>query len=222
MLGYVKHHADWDWEGARVEFERALALEPDHADSVQGYSEALLSLGRLDEALAQARRAVELDPLTPIITMWLGYCYYHARRYDDALETNAQALELEPDLILARYLTPEVLLWGGRHEEAIASVKELLAWRGRDTDTSPYLATFYAVAGQEEEARRILSRVNPDQVDAEAWASLGDMDRAFAALERAFRDRSQGLLWIKTDPSMDPLRGDPRFADLLRRMGLPD
>jgi serine/threonine protein kinase/tetratricopeptide (TPR) repeat protein len=226
VLGYVRHHGEWDWEGALEDWERATRLDPSNADAWQGLSEGHLTLGRLNEAVAAAERALEVDPLTPIISAWLGNVYAFAGRFDDALLTLGRARELEPDNVVALFGTARTLSEMGRHDDAIQAQVAALETFGIDAGTSPRLAHMLAVAGREVEAHEILVRMPSEHGDyageAIAWGRLGEFDRAFAALGRAIARRESGLWWIKLDRGFDPLRTDSRFSEGLRAMGLPD
>ena len=223
-LGFVEHHWDWNWEGALAEFERAVALDSTNSDALQGLSQSYLSLGRVDEAVKYAKRAWESDPITPIVSSWLGVAYADAGRYEEALEAIRRAREMEPNNILPALFESSVLQWDGRDEEAIASLDETLEKFGLDAARSPRRAMILARAGRDREARAILARIDEGS-DAQAyvacaWGWLGEPDLAFDALTRAIDRRDVRLWWIKTNSYFDPLRDDARFAAALRRMGL--
>jgi TolB-like protein/Flp pilus assembly protein TadD len=226
MMGFVKHHAEWDWEGALVEFERALQLEPDSSDAHQSYSEALVSLGRLDEALEHAQRAVELDPLIANATNWLAGVYAFLGRSDDALAMNAAALELDPRHQLARRNRPFLLARVGRDDEAIAELTTQIESSGSDVGTDPRMASLYAQLGRMDDARRILSNLGLDDVQDHAvfgiaLARTGELDRAFEALDRAYEEHSPGLHFFPSRVPRETFGGDPRYETLLERMNFP-
>jgi tetratricopeptide (TPR) repeat protein len=225
IRGYVRHHGDWDWEGSIADWEKAIRLDPDNADGWQGLSEGLLSLGRVDEALVAAERGVEADPITPVVTAWLANVYGAAGRHDEALETLQRSLELEPDNFLAVFGIPQVFAARGQFDEALVSLDSALIRFGRDPARDPGRATILARAGRDAEARAILARLDSDAPNqatiAKAWATLGELDRAFDALDLVVDRRETAVWWLKTSRGFDPLRGDPRFDRILERVGLP-
>ena len=188
-------------------------------DAHQSYSEALVSVGRLDEALDDARRAVELDPLFAHITNWLGVVYHFLGRRDDALAMNTAALELDPRHQLARRNRPFVLAIAGRDEEAMAELAAQLVSNGRDIKTDLRMASLHAQLGRLDDARRILTNLSFDDVEdqtgfAVALARTGDLDRAFEA-------HSQRLLFFPLRVPGEIFRGDPRYEMFLDRMNFP-
>ncbi len=222
-LGFVAHHFDWDWRGAETAFRRAIELDADNADGWQGLAEALLSQGRVPPALAAATRAVETAPLEPNLTQFLGQVLIHARRYEESLATIHQALEIEPDHILARIGVTSALSLMGRHNEAIAAAQDYVEWSGGDPETSSLLAWIYVEAGNPDRARTILGNSNPARSSitrARALKATGEADAAFEILERMFDVRNRRLLWFSTHPGNDVFRDDPRYEDLIRRMGV--
>lgn len=224
MLGFVRRNADWDWQGSRASFERALELDPLNADAWQGLSATLLPLGLTAEAVEAAERAAALDPLTPVITSWLGRAYVAAERYEEALDALQRSSELAPDNRLAVLLMPSALQGLGRHAEAVASLEERLVREGRDPTLSASMASLYTAQGRDREAREILARVDPEREShtdmARAWARLGEVERAFALLEEAIERREIGVWFLKTDPGFAALRDDPRWEAILERAGL--
>jgi tetratricopeptide (TPR) repeat protein len=223
-LGYAQHHGDWDWRGSLATLERAVALDSTNADAWQGVSEALTSLGRMDEAVAAAERAAALDPITPVLTSWLGAAYVHAGRLEEALRAHRRALELEPNLAGSRTAVPTLEYRLGRGEQALDELSQVLEAQGIDPSAVPSMALLMAHAGRADEAREIMARVDASQApvaSAAAWGWLGETDRAFELLDRATAVRDPGLWWTKVDWRFEPLRDDPRWPSLLERMGLP-
>jgi TolB-like protein/Flp pilus assembly protein TadD len=225
---FVEHHFDWDWVGAERSFARAVELDPTNADALQGHSEALVSLGRLDEAVAKARQAVAANPLSAHHEQWLGFTYYAMRSYDEARAAFARALEIEPDHTMARAGAASVLLAAGRYDEALASLEHYLRWVGADPTAHPRMAAFYAAGGRLAEAREIADGLEVEELDEQgradlalALVGLGELDRAFDLLDGLLDVRSRALLFANTRPSWDPLRVDPRYDTMLERMGLP-
>ena len=218
---------DWDWAASERENQRALQLNPGDAETYRVYGNFFLVTGQLNEAIAMTKHAQELDPLSLITGADLGESYYFARRYDEAIKQCRRVVDLDPNFALAH-------LWLGHAYEAERKFPEAIAEFKLSVELSPgnpgylgNLARVYAVAAKTDEARRILAQlkeqsktryVAPVQF-ALIYAALGDKDQAFAWLEKAFGERS-GVFMLSIAPWFDPLRSDPRFADLTRRVGL--
>jgi len=231
-VGQVKLYFDWDWGGAELAWRRALELNPNSVDAVTLSAEHLIYTGQFEEGLAQARRARDLDPLNRFVNVSLGYSYMRSRRYDDAIGQYRRMLELEPNLLAARHHLAWIYIFKGMHAEALEEFKKL---EGRAEDArfgyfySTRLGFLYAQMGRREDARRVadnLRHISTQQyVDAYGlavvYAGLGEVDQAFACLEKAYQDRSTIMFQLKVEAFFDPLRSDPRFQDLLRRMNFP-
>ena len=226
--GVLQSHL-WDWPSAESEFRRALELDPNLAGAHHWYSDFLMAMGRHDEAIASARRAVELDPLNLAINMTLGAAYFYARRYEEAMAQQRRTLDLDPSFAPAHRSMGGALEQLGRYDEAIAEYRKGAALSD-DLSATSLLAHTYAVSGQREEAWRILEDleeaaardryVSPYSLAA-AYAGLGNADRAFDLLNRGYHSRDRGMGMLLVAPRFDPLRADPRFTDLLRRMKFP-
>ena len=214
---------EWDWVGAEREIKRALELNPSYATAHQRYAFHLVCMGRPREAVAAIERARQLDPLSPRINSNVGLFRFFARDYEGAAEAYRKAMDLDPGSAFSGLAY--VYSAQGRHAEATAAADEgvkLSPLRGLLNQ-----ASVYAAAGRKEEARAQLARreastsyVEPT-VLALAYTALGEKERALAVLEKGFAERSLFAFGLKGNPGFDPLRSDPRFADLLRRMGLP-
>ena len=230
-LGMAKLKYEWDWEGAKKEFQRAVELNSNDPLTRIWYSFYLSSQGRHDEALSQVKIARDLDPFSRIANVNVAWQYYMARRYAKALEEFHHTLELFPDFWIAH--------WGrgltyrcqeGMREEAVADLKLAVERSGGNQSAVGALGLAYAKLGEKEEAQKIVAslitrseeRYVAPTVIAAIYAALGDMDRAFEWLERAYELRSRSLVWLKVGHEFDPLRSEPRYQDLLRRMGLGD
>jgi len=220
------YQKQWQWSDAEAEFKRALELNSNDAGAHVGYAKWLLCQGRMDEALAWAQRARDLDPLGaagdllgfPGITK--GWILFHARRYDEAIR------ELRSDDPDHRYLGM-ALIANGQPDEAITVLEKAMG-----TDRNPadmgVLVRAYAHAGRREEALRLLDELKrrqrttyvPTAAFVNAYLGLGDNEQAMGWLERAYEEQSNVLQLIKVFPYFDPLRGDPRFVDLVHRVGL--
>jgi serine/threonine-protein kinase len=226
-LAGIKSDYDWDWEGAERAYRRALELDPGCAAARQWYAEFLTQMGRHDEALAEIQRALEIDPLSLIINSVKAALLYYAGQHEEALEQARRTLELDPDFPVVHYFLGEVYEALGRYEEAIAELQRAATLAGGGPKWRSRLAHTYAVAGREREARRLLDEVtspspggfvSPYTVAA-VYGALGDTDEAFRWLERAVEERDVRLRWLSVEPQFPSLRPDPRFDDLLRRMG---
>ncbi|MBC7788902.1 MAG: protein kinase [Anaerolineae bacterium] len=230
-LGLVANNYDWDWPGAEREFGRAFELDPAYAMTRDWYAASLIAQGRFDEAIAEARRAQELEPLSLTIRSDAGLGLTYARRYDEAVEQFRMVLELDPDYARAHGRLGAVYLHQGQLKEAIAEFKIAISLAGGWLPQPwgmPGLGYAYAVSGQRSEAVRILDElktakapryIRPEAV-AVVYVGLGQKDEAFSWLERAVEERSIIPWWIR-DPLYDPIRSDPRFVRLLKKMGLP-
>jgi eukaryotic-like serine/threonine-protein kinase len=217
----------WRWEESEKEFKRAISLNPNYPTAHHWYQSLLLCLGRDEEALAEIERALELDPLSPVLEVNIGLIYVIKGDLDRAMEHARRLLELDPQFSLAHHLSAGVYLKQRRYAEAIAEFQRDLA-NDRSAYSLSYVGYAYGLAGRRDEALTVLKELEEKynkreslaQYVAAVYAGLGDKDRAFAWLEKGFQDKSGLLHFIVTDAPFDPLRGDPRFADLLRRMGL--
>ncbi|HXG68716.1 MAG TPA: protein kinase, partial [Blastocatellia bacterium] len=227
-LALVKNRYEWDWAGAESEFKLALELDPSYAPARQWYSNYLVNVGRFDEAIREAKRTQELDPLSLIINTHLGWVYYNARRYDEAIEQCRKTLAMDANFFPARRYLALAYEQKGMHEQAIAEFRRVRQLSGDNPRMIAALGHAYAVAGRKAEARQTLdellewSKRNwvPSYDLAVVYTGLGDAEQAFAWLEKAIVERNEYLCYLGVDPRFDPLRADPRFADILRRIGL--
>jgi DNA-binding winged helix-turn-helix (wHTH) protein/TolB-like protein len=225
-LAYAKRLSDWDWSGAEQEFKRATELNDSYATAHHWYSEHLAGIGRFDEALAEAKRAEELDPGSLIISTNLGWVLYLARRYDEAIEEFKKTLEMDPGFILAQQLLWQTYVKKGMYDEALAGKEMKGSQETRERDET--LRKAYDVSGWKGFRRKELeleterSKVAGVRGYALAvvYTEIGDNDSAIRALEKAYDNREINMVWVKVDPFLDGLRSDPRFTDLLRRMRL--
>jgi serine/threonine-protein kinase len=228
-LGYVSHYSEWDWPRSERHYRRSIELDPEYASAHQWLALLLAALGRSDEAITTALRAEKLDPLSWVIFTSAGDVHYYARRFDAALEHYRRGLEIETEQFRSRFDMARVFEQTGRYDEAIAEYKRALAISGHDPATSTGLACTYGFAGRSDDARRILvavieksaARYVPPYQIASVQVALGEIDAAFESLERALAARDRAMVWLRVNPRFDRLRGDPRLADLARRVGLP-
>jgi Flp pilus assembly protein TadD len=231
-LAKVQHSLDWDWAGAEKSFERAIDLSPGYATAHHWYSVFLLTVGRVDAGIQEARRARELDPLSPVINLHLAYSLSFADRLDEADESIDRALELEPRYANAHYLRGWVLLRRGDADAARAAFRTAIAIAG--DHPREYLAGLAAAdvaAGREAEARRILAELEATRTADEdsgqplVWAlvALGRTDEAFRILEQDFENRSVCfyLFDLVNHWFLAPLRADARLQALFAQARLP-
>jgi TolB-like protein/Tfp pilus assembly protein PilF/predicted Ser/Thr protein kinase len=225
-LGIIRTIYDWDRSGAEKELQRAIGLNPSYATAHYFYRIALLQMGRFQEAIAEAKRAVELDPLSPVTNSGLGAGFLFARQYDQAIEQERKTLEMDPNFRLAQDSLGLAYIQKSMYKEAIAEFEKALVLSPSNAGALSGLGYAYAVTGRRVDAQKVLDQLNElshqeyvlPLVRAQIYAGLGDKDKAFEWLEKGFEERS--LMFTKVDPMFDPLRSDPRFADLLRRMNL--
>jgi serine/threonine protein kinase/Flp pilus assembly protein TadD len=222
---------DWDWVGAEKEFKRAIKLNPRYAGAHQWYGGYLEMMGRRDESLAERKQALELDPLSLTINFELALAFYYARDYDQAIQQFQKTLELDANFPLVHAHLPAAYEQKGMYDQAIAGFQKGVALRG-GTEWSfsmSGLGHVYGVSGKKAEARAVLDELKqasrqeyvPADSIALVYAGLGEKDQAFTWLEKAYEEHAFKMAWLKVDPQWDSLRSDPRFADLLRRVGLP-
>ncbi len=230
-LGRVLAAYDWDWTSAEREYKRAIELNPRYAIAHQWYGGCLAVMGHSNEAIAERKRALELEPLSSIINFELGAAFYYVHDYDNAIEQFQKTLELDPNFPPVYQVLPAAYEQKGMYSEAIAQFKKAPSQKGGSewSLSKAGLGHVYAVTGKKSEARTVLDELTqaseqeyvPATSMALIYAGLGDKDQAFAWLDKAYEQRAFQLQWIKIEPRWDNLRSDPRFQDLLRRIGLP-
>lgn len=228
-LALIESSYDWDWSGAEKEFQRAIELNPSYADAHRLHAEALWQTGRLDEAIAETKLSLEHDPLSLDGNATLGLEFFLARKYDQAIEQGRKTLEFDPNNTMAYYFRGMAYLKKSIYKESMMDFEKGVAISPGDTLALTGLGYGYAVTGRRAEAQKVLDQLNklskqrhvPAAYMAKIYAGLGEKEKAFEWLEKAYEDRSilSGGI-IKVNPIFDPVRSDPRFADLLRRVGL--
>ena len=230
QLGFIIFWHDWDWGASETKFKRALELDPDSADTHLLYAHLLSNTERHAEALVEARRARELDPLNLRINTLEGSFLIHAGRTDEALTRLQETLEVDPNYYLAHLIASSAYIEKGMYSEAISEARRAREIAGdRGTRAEANLGYALAKSGKEAEARSVLEGllkssaeryVSPYHI-ALVYNGLGERNEALAWLERAYAQRKLGMVFLKVEPKWNDLRDDPRFQDLLRRVGFP-
>jgi TolB-like protein/Tfp pilus assembly protein PilF len=221
------YHQSWRWDEAEKEFKRAISLNPNYPTAHHWYEVHLRSMGRLDEALAEIKRAQELDPLSPVLYVNVSFVYFLKNDLGSAGEQAKRVLELDPNFPQAHESIGRVYLKQHRYQEAVAEFQQDVATE-RTAHVLKDLGNAYAVAGRRDEALAVLKELEEKyqkheslgQYVALVYAGLGDPGQAFTWLEKDFQAHSGELSSVIEAPGFDPIRGDPRYTDLLRRMGL--
>lgn len=226
-LALIKENYDYDWLGSEKEFRRAIQLGPQYATAHQWYAESLAWQGRFQEAFAQSEQARRLDPLSLIIATDYASILYYSRQYDSALKQCRSVLELDPNFRHARGLMVPSYSELGRYDEAL---DEMNRWAAGDQ--GPWAvamrAAVYSHLGRAEEARREVvnieqlpgSRIDRTPALLVAYSGTGQKEQVIELLQKAVSEHSNAVVQVKVDPMYDPIRSDPRFRDLLRRVGL--
>jgi DNA-binding winged helix-turn-helix (wHTH) protein/TolB-like protein/Tfp pilus assembly protein PilF len=229
-LGMVRLKFDWDWPAAEREFKEAIQLNPGYLQAHLWQSLFLEAMGRSNEAIAAAQRAREIDPLSLTARVNLGSQFYAARKYDEAIVHLQKALELDQNFWPAHWRLGDCYAQKHMPVEAIAALKKAVDLSDGNPAALVSLGYTYAIAGQRVEAMKVIDElqalsvqryVSPANVAA-VYAGLGETDLAMEWLEKAYEIRSRNVVWLKVWPQYDSLRADPRFADLLKRIGLPE
>ena len=229
-LIWVKSSYDWDWPGAEREYKRTVELNPNYVENLTYYfSGPLTAMGRLDEALAMAKRREEIDPLSLINSTLVGRTLSFERQYDQAIAQLRRVLDTDANFAQAHLYLGLAYEQEDRFEEAIAEFQKGSSISGGDPRMTGALGHAYAVSGRKDQAQNVvvelkqLSKqryVAPFEI-AVIYMGLGEKEQTFEWLEKAYLDHSPWLIWLNVDPRFDSLHGDPRYRDLRRRMGLP-
>ncbi len=228
VVGEVKFRFEWDWSGAEKEFQRALELNPNLAQAHLGYGEYLRAMMRLEEAMKEYQRAQELDPLSADAFVGLAETYVEARQYDRAIEQFHRALEIDPNHAFAHWYLKDVYEHTGMYRKAVTEWQRAVSLLGRK-EVAEALGRAYARSGYKGARQEWLKalKASPKQLRfrafliAAAYKDLGERDRAFEWLQKSYEERDGSLAFLNTPPYWDDYRSDPRFQDVLRRIGLP-
>jgi tetratricopeptide (TPR) repeat protein len=218
-LAWCLDSFDWDWGSAGKEFRRGIELSPGYATGHHWYGWHLATLGRNDEAVAELEKAENLDPLSLIIGADLAEELLIAHRYDDAIKQARKTMNMDPFFALTHYVLGEAFVQKQMYNEAVAAFQKAIELSPGSTAFTSNLAYAYAVCGKRDRAEAMLKDLKSNAPEvALVYVGLGDKDRAMTWLEKAFTERFNPGVLLR--PSFDPLRSDPRFQNLVRRIGL--
>jgi TolB-like protein/DNA-binding winged helix-turn-helix (wHTH) protein/Flp pilus assembly protein TadD len=226
-LAFVLDLYGWNWDAAETEFKQAIKFNPGYATAHQWYSWHLFMLGRNDEAMRELQRAQDLDPLSLIINADIADALCAAHRYDEAIAQSEKILKLDENFATGHYELGQALAQKHMYDAAIAELQKAIALSGHSGAYDSNLGYAYALSGRRDEAIRMINdldsrRAQNQSVDADIaliYMGLGDADEAMSRLDKAYEARFKASILLR--PIFDPLRSDPRFQTLLRRMGLP-
>jgi serine/threonine-protein kinase len=227
-LGKVLAWYEWDFAGAEQQLRRAVTLNPNYTEAHWTFGSVLPAVGALPEGITEMRKALTLDPLHPHHSRWLGRFLLYAGDYPAAIAQSHKTLELHDDYFHAYLDIGAASLAQGEAEKALEAFRRSQSLETSVRSYDAYIVRALAPLGRGEEAAEILTRLEDEsrqhyiraEILAMGYAAVGDFDKAFACLERAFQARSAGLIYLHLDPGYAPLRADPRFGDLVRRIGL--
>ena len=227
-LGLLEFYYNWNWPKAEQEFRRAIQLNPNYATGHQWYSSYLTAMGRFPEALDEANLASQLDPLSLAINTTLASKYYYTRQYDRAIEINRKSLDMDPNFLPTHLALASEYAGEGKREEALREATAAVLLSHQGTAALVELGTLYAQRGSTAEAQKVIQTllkrsgqqfVSPFEI-AEVYASLNDRDHTMHWLEKSYLQRDSRLPFLNVDARFDLVRPDPRFQDLLHRIGL--
>ena len=222
---------EWDWATADQEYRRAIEFNSSYPGAHIWYSQYLWAMQRFDESVAEAKRAQQLDPVSPFVNTWAGAAYFYAGRAEEGMASMQKALELDATFSDASLVLARAHFAQGMHSEAVAELQKALTFNDKEVLVLGALSHVYARTGHREEALKLVGKLK--RIEAEqsgyvapfgliwAYAGLGDKDQAFAWLERACDEHRDRIVWLNVDPLLESLRSDPRFHELVRRVGLP-
>jgi TolB-like protein/Tfp pilus assembly protein PilF len=225
-LAFVLDLFDWNWQAAETEYRKALDLSPNYATAHQWYTWHLIVLGRNDEAIAEMRRAENLDPLSLIISSDMADVLLIARRYEQSIQQSRKTMEMDLGFAVSHYELGQAFVQKGMYREGIAELQRAIALSGGSKAFSAHLAYAYARSGKKDRALELLNDVKTRSGDgfsnsaeiALVYVGLGDTNQAMIWLEKSYQERLNPSLLMR--PCFDPLRSDRRFQSLLRRIGL--
>jgi serine/threonine-protein kinase len=218
---------DWNWLAAEREFRRSIELDPNYALGRSFLAWYLAAMGRFEESIGEDKRALDLDPLSSAVNADLGWDLYLARRYDEGIEQLKKAIDLEPNYWVSHVLLGRCYEQTGKPNEAVAEFQKARQIENSIPEVLAALGHGYAVAGRKAEAMQIIRELEsrskkefvPSYTIATIYAGLGLKEQAFQYLVKSYEEGSFYMIHLKVEPILDPLRADPRFADLVRRVG---
>jgi len=232
-LAFALLNYDWAWGRAAREYQRAIELNPNYSEAHHSYAELLMASGRSNEAAAEIRRAEELDPLLPALRVNVGMVYSCAGQHDEAIEQLRNTAQLNPDYDVVYSALGVVYLRKAMYPEAIANLEKALDMDKDDPDVVldiVELAYGYDAAGRKKEARKLLATLEREEANGRDLGDIGlypiyfaldEKDRAFDWMEQALKRKSEALLYLRCWPEFNRMLGDPRFTDIVRRVGIP-
>jgi TolB-like protein len=229
-LGRMRMAYDWDWVGAESEYRRAIELNPNYALAHTWFSWFLVAVGRIDEGMSEARRSVELDPFSVTINVSSAWLSYLAHRYDESIEQARRTIELDPTFSSPYEIVAMAYEAKGSADMAFVEYQKYRKVAGYDARTIAALKSAHDTGGMKGYVRKLPEMEKQEEsetgnvwplVRAHLYARLGDRDQTFSWLEKAYAEREFRMFLLKADPVFDDLHSDPRFTDLLRRIGLP-
>lgn len=227
-LAYASMYYDWDWSSTDREFKRAQELNASYPTTPHWHAEYLAAMGRLEEAIAEKKRASQLDPLSMIINTTVGWMYYFSGQYNQAIAQITETLEIDPNFFPAHFWLAQAYEQKGMLQEAILESQKAVTLSGNSTFTETSLAHVFAASGDTAKAKELLEHLKQLSTEryvsayeiAEVYVGLGENDLAFYWLQKAFDERSRALIFLKVEPRLDSIRSDPRFNALLKKMNL--
>jgi serine/threonine-protein kinase len=227
-LAYAKYRWYWDWDAADKEFKRAITLNPNYAAAHFWYGEYLLWQGRFEEAVIEIERALELDPISLVINSHLGWAYMLTEKLDRSLTQLHKTVQMDPSFAMSYFILGWTYMKLEKFTEAIEAFKTANEWFGGVPLSLSALGLAYSNAGEKEIAIELLDIIDTFYEDSQVepfhyaviHGGLGDKDKAFYFLEKAYEERSELMAALKVYSGLDPLRSDPRFDELLRKMNL--
>jgi len=220
---------EWNWSAAEREYKRALELNPNYAVAYQWYGEFLTVQNHADQGLALMLKSIELDPLSPVHYVAVSEASGALRQYDEAIKQLNKALEIDPKFPRALSALGMAYCWKGQPKEAVEIIQQSLLYSDSSVEYLAQLGYVEGRMGRTKEARRILDDLLsrsmrgylPPFLIGEVYIGLNETDSAFEWLNRAADERSNNLEYLIVDPMFDPIRNDPRFAELIEKVGLP-
>jgi len=227
-IGKVRGWYDWDFAGAEEVLRRAVKINPNYAEAHFVFGSVLPSVGKLDEAIGEMREALVVDPLSAHFSRWLGRFHLYARDFENAIAQSRRTIELAPEYTLSHLDMGTAHLALGNPDEALKWFQQGQSLKAAIRSYDALIVRALAALDQREEATAIMQRLEEEakqqyvrqEVLAMGYAALGEMEQAFGCLDRALAERSSGLVYVHIDPGFDPLRGEPRYAALVERVGV--